>query len=170
MTKSPLVTRDIDVIGRLADVSVGCTVTSTDDAVSRFLEVHAPPVAERIRALRALHEAGVRTYAFIGPILPHILNDGTGFTRLLDGLEEAGVSEVWFEHMHLNAAIKARLYGFLRANAPDLVDVFEKADSAAYRDGLNGVIMQAMKGRSMKTAFGTPIHHADAPRRERVAR
>jgi DNA repair photolyase len=54
-TKSPLVTRDIDVLKRLKKVTVGLTVTTLDDKVSRFLEVKAPPVSLRLKALRKLY-------------------------------------------------------------------------------------------------------------------
>ena len=38
-TKSPLITRDVDLFKKLKDVSIGFTVTTLDDKVSRFLEV-----------------------------------------------------------------------------------------------------------------------------------
>src|SRR3989339_1707665 len=62
-TKSPLITRDIDVLKRLKNVSVGCTVTTLDDAVSRFFEGNAPPVTDRIKSLKMLHDVGISTYA-----------------------------------------------------------------------------------------------------------
>src|SRR3989339_1588059 len=62
-TKSALVTRDIDVLKRLKNVSVGCTVTTLDDAVSRFFEGNAPPVTDRIKSLKMLHDVGISTYA-----------------------------------------------------------------------------------------------------------
>jgi DNA repair photolyase len=42
LTKSPLVTRDIDLLSGLPRVEVGMTVTTTEDRVSRWLEVRAP--------------------------------------------------------------------------------------------------------------------------------
>lgn len=92
-TKSPLVTRDIDILKKLKDVEVGFTVTTLDDKVSRFLEVMAPPVSERIKALKELHEAGIPTYAFIGPILPHFTSNERKINELLDKLEEVGVKK-----------------------------------------------------------------------------
>ncbi|MFE8990167.1 hypothetical protein ACFYMI_20495 [Streptomyces collinus] len=38
LTKSPLVTRDIDLLTALSDAEVGLMVTTTDDKVSRWLE------------------------------------------------------------------------------------------------------------------------------------
>ena len=73
LTKSPLVLRDIDLFRELPDFEAGLTVTSGEDEISRWLEVHAPPPRKRIEALRALNEAGIRTYAFVGPLVPHFV-------------------------------------------------------------------------------------------------
>jgi DNA repair photolyase len=158
-TKSPLVTRDIDVFKKLKNVEVGFTVTSLDDKVSRFLEVDAPPATSRVAALKKLHQAGIRTYAFIGPILPHYVNNEKTINQLLDKLQKVGVEEVWFEHINLSPKIKARLYGFLKKQAPDLVLEFEKADNQEYRDKLEKFIHRAMRGRELKMGLGQVIYH-----------
>ncbi|KKT77857.1 MAG: Radical SAM domain protein [Microgenomates group bacterium GW2011_GWB1_44_8] len=158
-TKSPLVTKDVDVLKRLKDVTVGFTVTTLDDKVSRFLEVKAPPVSSRIQALRELHESGIRTYAFVGPILPHFTSDEKKINELLNILQEAGVSEVWFEHINLSPKIKGRLFDFLRKETPELLPEFEKADTEEYRDKLEEIIKRAMKGRDLKMGLGKVIHH-----------
>ena len=95
-TKSPVVTKDIDVLKRIKDKTVGFTVTTLDDKVSRFLEVMAPPVSSRIKALKELHDVGISTYAFIGPILPHFTSDEKKINGILDKLQEVGVTEVLF--------------------------------------------------------------------------
>ena len=59
LTKSPLITRDIDLFKKFKDIEVGMTVTGLDDKVSRFLEVKAPPVTSRIKALKELSDAGI---------------------------------------------------------------------------------------------------------------
>ena len=70
LTKSPLVLRDIDIISRLEDVRVGITITTDDEQIREIFEPNAPLISDRMDALKRLHEAGIRTYAFIGPILP----------------------------------------------------------------------------------------------------
>jgi len=52
LTKSALVTRDIDVLKKLKNVEVGFTITSTDDAVSRYFEKFAPNVTDRLKAMK----------------------------------------------------------------------------------------------------------------------
>ena len=158
-TKSPLVTQDIDVLKRLKDVTVGFTVTTLDDKVSRFLETMAPPVSARIQALKDLHDAGIKTYAFIGPILPHFTSNETKITELLDKLQEVGVKEVWFEHINLSSKIKARLFDFLKKEAPELLPDFQNADTEEYREKLEIIIHKAMEGRGLKMGLGKIIHH-----------
>jgi DNA repair photolyase len=60
----------MDLLAPAGGVSVGLTVPTDDDAVRKILEPNAPPIAGRIAALKKLREAGVDTWAFIGPMLP----------------------------------------------------------------------------------------------------
>ena len=158
-TKSPMVVRDIDVLTRLKNVSIGCTVTTLDDRLSRFFEGNAPPVSARITALKTLHDAGISTYAFVGPILPNVLTNKEEIIRLLDALEDAGVGKVWFEHIHLQGPVKARFFEFLEKENAELIALFAKSDSPEYRDRLDTMIHEAMKGRKMKMAMGQVIYH-----------
>jgi DNA repair photolyase len=69
-TKSPLVSRDVDLLGRSDKIEVGLSVTTADDQIRKLFEPVAPSVKERIAALEELHLAGIRTFAMIAPILP----------------------------------------------------------------------------------------------------
>jgi len=164
-TKSPVVTKDIDVLKRIKDKTVGFTVTTLDDKVSRFLEVMAPPVSSRIKALKELHDVGISTYAFIGPILPHFTSDEKKINGILDKLQEVGVTEVWFEHINLNPKIKARLFDFLKKASPELLPEFENSDTEEYRDKLDKIIHRAMDGRGLKMGLGKVIHHRKLPKK-----
>lgn len=158
-TKSPLVTRDIDLLGKLKKVSVGFTVTTLDDQACSFLEGKAPPVSSRLKALKKLNQAGIDTYAFIGPILPYFVNNKKKIVEILDQLEEVGVRQVWFEHLNLNPRIKKRLFNYLKQKAPQLIPEFEKADNQEYREKLDKIIKEAMKGRGLKMGLGQVIYH-----------
>lgn len=165
-TKSPLVIKDIDVLKRLKKVTVGFTVTTLDDKVSRFLETKAPPVSLRLKALKELHEAENNTYAFIGPILPYFTNNEGKINQLLDKLQAVGVKEVWFEHINLNSKIKGRLYQFLKKEAPDLIPEFDQANTQDYRQELEVVIARSLKGRNLKMGLGKVIHHRKLPKKK----
>jgi len=165
-TKSPLVTRDIDVLKRLKKVTVGLTVTTLDNKVSRFLEVKAPPVSTRLKALKELNEASIPTYAFICPILPYFVNSEQKINNLLDKLQKVKVSEIWFEHINLNPRIKNRLYKFLKKESPDLILEFERADTEKYRDRLEKIISKVMQGRKLKMGLGKVIYHRKLPKKK----
>ena len=166
-TKSPLITQDIDILKKLKNVTVGFTVTTLDDKVSRFLEVMAPRVSQRIEALNQLHQAGIATYAFVGPLLPHFMNNPQTINKLLDKLQMVGVKEVWFEHINLSSKIKARLFEYLQKEAPHLINDFEKADTQEYRDKLDSIIYKAMKGRGFKMGLGKVIYHHSLSKKAR---
>ncbi len=70
LTKSPLVLRDLDLLKQFKDLEVGITITTDDDEIRKIFEPHAPPIEARIQALKTLAKAGLKTYAFIGPLLP----------------------------------------------------------------------------------------------------
>jgi len=69
-SKSALLGRDLDVFKRFADVEAGFTVTTDDERIARLFEPGASSVAERLSALAALKSNGIRTFAFVGPMLP----------------------------------------------------------------------------------------------------
>jgi len=165
-TKSPLITKDIDVLKRLKKVTVGFTVTTLDDKVARFLEVKAPPVSSRIEALKELNKQGIDTYVFIGPLLPHFINSEKKINEILDKLQEVGVKEVWFEHINLSPKIKARLYDYLKKESPDLISDFDKADTKKYRDDLEKTISKCLKGRGLKLGLGRVIYHKKLPKKK----
>ena len=71
-TKSPLVLRDIDLFTRNANTEVGLSIATADDDIRRLFEPNAPSINARVKMLGELHQAGVRTYAMIAPMLPGV--------------------------------------------------------------------------------------------------
>jgi DNA repair photolyase len=80
-TRSPLVLRDMDIIRNARDFEVGLSVTTADDTIRNLFEPDAPPIPDRLQALEELHNAGIRTYAMIAPVLP----GAEGLAALLNG-------------------------------------------------------------------------------------
>ncbi len=71
LTKSDLVLRDMDVLKKI-DVDVGFTITTANEEMRKKFEPDSSPTEKRIKALKALKESGIKTYVFLGPILPEI--------------------------------------------------------------------------------------------------
>jgi len=75
VTKSALVTRDIDLLARAArrrQVYVILSVTTLDNGLSRVLEPRASSAMRRLQAVRALAEAGVPVGVNVAPIIPFV--------------------------------------------------------------------------------------------------
>ncbi|MCI3926871.1 radical SAM protein [Paenibacillus sp. TRM 82003] len=71
-TRSPLVTRDADVLAGFpaGRVLVSVTVETDRDDMRRVFAPASPPIAARLNALRRLRDAGVPTQAAVAPLLP----------------------------------------------------------------------------------------------------
>jgi DNA repair photolyase len=70
-TRSPLVTRDIDLLLQLqGQVRISMTVETDLEPIRRAFTPAAPPIAARLRALQELAGAGLDIQATIAPVLP----------------------------------------------------------------------------------------------------
>jgi DNA repair photolyase len=79
-TRSPLVLRDIEII-KQGIFEVGLSITTADDSIRKLFEPNAPSIKNRIETLSRLHQAGIRTFAMIAPMLP----GAEGLAELLAG-------------------------------------------------------------------------------------
>jgi DNA repair photolyase len=70
-TRSPLVTRDLDLLTRLGEhVVVAVSITTDREDVRRLFEPRCAPLPRRVDALAQLHAHGIRTQASLAPLLP----------------------------------------------------------------------------------------------------
>ena len=69
-TKSSLVLRDLDLLQEFKTIEVGLTITTDNEQIAKYFEPGANSIGQRINTLTKLHDAGIQSYAFIGPILP----------------------------------------------------------------------------------------------------
>lgn len=70
LTRSPLVTRDADILRGVPNATVGISIATDDDAIRKILEPQAPSIPSRLAALRELHRQAIRTWVFVAPMLP----------------------------------------------------------------------------------------------------
>jgi DNA repair photolyase len=99
-TKSKLVLRDLDLLKNFKEIEVGFTITTNDEKIARSFEPGAASVSDRMKALEKLHSSGIRTFAFIGPLLP---GDPEKLVADLAGL----VDRVFIDRMNYLSQVKA---------------------------------------------------------------
>lgn len=129
LTKSDLVFRDIDLLKQFSECEVGLTITSLDENVARNFESGASNPQKRLNALAELKKARIKTYGFIGPILPEITNLRDIFFKLQDK-----VDYVMVESLNLRCGNKEKVKTIIRAKYPQLLDVYEKGFDKEYWD------------------------------------
>lgn len=98
-TKSKLVLRDLDLFLEFEEIEVGFTITTDDQEVAKLFESRASPVKERIMTLEKIHGMGIKTFAFIGPLLP---GNPEKLIESLDGIAD----EVLIDRMNYLGTIK----------------------------------------------------------------
>ncbi len=103
LTRSSLCMRDIDLFKQFKNIEVGLSITTHDEIVKKIFEPSSPSISTRIGALRALHEEGIQTFAFIGPMLPL---DPKPMVTMLDGL----IDEVLIDRMNYPNKVKSIYY------------------------------------------------------------
>jgi DNA repair photolyase len=148
LTKSALVTRDLDILRTMSNVRVGMTLTTLDTAVAHWIEPGATPPAGRLRALRTLADAGVATWAFLGPLLPGISDTEEALEELLSAAADAGVGSAYVDSMNLYPSVRASLSVAFRTNLPAGVPALESACRApeAYRAGVREMVARVASG------------------------
>src|SRR6267142_250737 len=120
VTKSALVTRDIDILQRMAKrnlVKVALSVTTLDPKLARTMEPRASTPPKRLEAIRLLAQAGIPATVMVAPVIP-ALNDSE-IERILDAAAHAGAKEASYVLLRLPLEVRDLFREWLMANYPD---------------------------------------------------
>lgn len=90
VTKSDIVARDVDLLGKMPSM-VSLTITTVDDSVGRIIEPRAPASSARLRTVETLVSKGIPTSVRIDPVIPFVNDDPE---RLIRAVASAGVRHV----------------------------------------------------------------------------
>ncbi|HEU5468908.1 MAG TPA: PA0069 family radical SAM protein [Steroidobacteraceae bacterium] len=120
VTKGSLVTRDIDVLARLAAerlVKVFVSVTTLDDELKRRMEPRAASPRARLAAIGKLTAAGIPTGVMYAPVVPAI-NDHE-LESVLEAAAGAGAATAGYVLLRLPGEVKDLFYEWLDLHFPD---------------------------------------------------
>jgi DNA repair photolyase len=99
LTKSDLVLRDIDLFKQFKDIEIGLTINDFSGNSKKIFEPFSACSQERINALKTLKSAGIRTYAFVSPIIPGL----TDFGNIIENTRQFA-DYYWFEFINMRGA------------------------------------------------------------------
>ena len=122
-TKSPLVARDVDLLtelGRRHRVSVSISIISQDPTVIRQFEPRTPLPHARLRAVRALAQAGIDVGLLIAPVIPGVTDSWRALGGLMAAGKEAGARRADGFALRLAPVARAGFLPVLTRQFPEL--------------------------------------------------
>jgi DNA repair photolyase len=128
ITKSNLVTRDIDVLQEIAKHSriyVDITITTLRPRLARLLEPRAPRPDLRLGAIRKLSEAGILVGALASPLIPGITDSEGELEALAAAAKKAGAQWIASGVLFLMPSSAKQFLPFLREKFPRLTRQYE---------------------------------------------
>ncbi len=165
ITKSNLITRDIDLLRRIAErntLVVHVTITTTDAALARKLEPRAPRPDLRFAAVRRLREAGIRTGILCSPLLPGINDSEESIIAVAKAAAAAGASFLAAQPLFLKSCSRPTWMSFVREHFPHLQGDYDRRFATA--DFADGPYRRQMAGilRRICRQYGIPERSTDA--------
>jgi len=129
ITKSPLITRDTDLLVQLAErhtVSIHISLAALDGRLVRRLEARSPAPHARLRALRRLAEAGLDVGLLAAPIIPGVTDGRDQLTALFRAAKEAGARRAAGEALRLGPAARRHFLPHLAREFPALAERYQR--------------------------------------------
>jgi DNA repair photolyase len=151
VTKSSLVLRDLDLLKDLAEdglVSVMVSITSLTDEIKRTLEPRTASPLARLRVVRELSQAGVRTGVLVAPVIPAITDHE--MEDILKAAADAGALCAGYVLLRLPHELKVIFRQWLQDHYPD---------RAAH---VMSLINQARGGKDYDSEFGVRMRGTGA--------
>src|SRR5687768_11977820 len=138
ITKSPLVTRDVDLLLRIAArsrLSVHMSLITADRELARRLEPRAPTPEARLRAIARLRAHGIEVGVNVMPVLPGITDSPRLLDSLVRSVAEANASYLGACALRLQSAARQRYLPFIEAEFPHLASRYRATYARSHQAG-----------------------------------
>jgi DNA repair photolyase len=120
ITKNRLVTRDIDLLGKLAEAqasAVNISITSLDPKLQQILEPRTSAPTARLETIAKLREAGIPVGVMVAPIIPGLTDHEV--PKILAACAEAGAQFAGYTVVRLPWAVAPLFENWLGEHFPD---------------------------------------------------
>jgi DNA repair photolyase len=128
ITRGPMIVRDLDVLAeaaRRADVSVTFSIPTLDEDVWRRTEPSTAHPRQRLKAVKALVDAGIKAGVGMAPILPGISDRPDQLAEVVKAAREAGGTGVWTNLLFLRPGTREHFLAHLAEDWPELLPHYE---------------------------------------------
>lgn len=159
VTKGPLVLRDRDVLQdlqRRAACRIYLSVPTVDEDAWQRLEPGTAPPMQRLRAVRALVDAGLDAGVLMAPIVPGISSQPAKLERTIKAIVDSGARSVGAMVMHLEAGTRAHFMAFLAREYPGLVERYGHLYAGKYAPPAYQARLREVIGM-LKSRYGLPV-------------
>lgn len=119
-SKSDLVLRDLELIQSFSNARVSWSINTLDEDFRDDMD-EAVSIERRLVAMKAFHDAGVRTTCFISPIFPGI----TDVPAIIERAKEH-CNLIWLENLNLRGSYKADILAYIQRKYPDLTPLYQE--------------------------------------------
>lgn len=112
-TKSPLITRDIDILKEINEhspVIAKITITTFDDELCKKIEPNVAPSSERFKAIRELSQNGIFAGILLLPILPFINDTEENIKNIINEAHKCGAKFIYSYGMGVTLRANQRDY------------------------------------------------------------
>ena len=120
VTKSALIERDLDVLSDLARdrlVTVYFSVTTLDNRLASRMEPRATAPHRKLKAMRALHDAGVPVGVMVAPVVPMITD--SELEHILEAAHDSGARAAGYVLLRLPHELKQVWREWLELHYPE---------------------------------------------------
>lgn len=136
-TKSDLVVRDIDLLREMGKVTVSWSINTLDEEFRADMD-KAVSVERRLRAMKQVYDAGIRTVCFIAPVFPGITDFEAIFYRVKNQCDL-----IWLENLNLRGGFKQEILDYIQEKYPKLTSLYQKIYQKGDRSYFRGLEQQA---------------------------
>jgi DNA repair photolyase len=164
ITRGPLIVRDLDVLAAAslrAKVGVTFSIPTIDPEIWRRTEPGTAPPMQRLRAIRALVDAGIDVSVGMAPILPGLSDDPEHMADVVRAARDAGATSIWTNVLYLRPGTREHFLENLARDWPELLPRYEAL--YAQRAYVDGAVLSHVRRQVWELAR----RHGIADRRER---
>jgi DNA repair photolyase len=168
VTKGPMVVRDADLfiaIAAVAACTIYVSVPSVNEDAWRRLEPGTASPWQRLKAVRALADAGVHVGVLMAPLVPGITANSTSIESTIRAVADHGAHFVGANVLYLQGGTRTHFLEFLGREYPELTEAYGElyAGGSKYARRDYATEVQGMV-RTLRARYGMTT--SDRPPRE----